>query len=565
MIHKKNILKRILYISLLTLLILTTQKLYAQYILTRNFEVNLSTAPFDVEITGETKDVYDIDVDKLSATVKNNNSYPISGNVTFNNKQVTTFEVPAGGTKALSNLTLTKAMVSGMTAGQYDLVVNVTAPYATTNNSIKVNLKGTITNVVKNGISEIGLGTTANPYLVYKVEDLVRFAQEVSNQGNCTTKVVKQIDDLDFGLSTSYYNSNDTSLGNLNENANDGNKILQETTTGTGFIGVGTFTGPNDYKPFRGTYEGNKKAIRNLYINTTTGSRVGKPVALFNSLEGATIKGLRMNGKIKSAGDSSSIAGWVYGVCNITDCQNWATVECTVNDFSNGGIVGTAWTGANLTLTDCWNAASVTGGSATAGMVGLVFKSTITMERCRNTANITSTTTASSDSNNGTAGLVVKNSSNTGTVNIIQCFNSGIIKGNQNVAGLISSTNGALNITSSYNTGSVTATATGTYAGGLLARHRAGTTNITNSYSAGTISSGTAANKGGLVGYTAAAASLKYSNSYYLSTTATSATSNVANTTISRTKTQMQASTFATTLGGAFKYVSGSYPQLTWQ
>ena len=160
---------------------------------------------------------------------------------------------------------------------------------------------------------------------------------------------------------------------------------------------------------------------------------------------------------------------------------------------------------------------------------------------------------------------MVKNSSNTGTVNIIQCFNSGIIKGNQNVAGLISSTNGALNITSSYNTGSVTATATGTYAGGLLARHRAGTTNITNSYSAGTISSGTAANKGGLVGYTAAAASLKYSNSYYLSTTATSATSNVANTTISRTKTQMQASTFATTLGGAFKYVSGSYPQLTWQ
>lgn len=569
MIHsRKNMLKRILYISLLVLLVLAANELYAGYKLTRSFEANLQTAPFSVEITGTAKDVYDIDVDKLSATVKNNNSYAISGNITFNNKQVTTFEIPAGETKALSNLTLTKTMVSGLTAGQYDLVVNVTAPYATTNNSIKVNLKGTITNVVKNGISRSGLGTAGNPYLVYKVEDLVRFAQEVSSQGDSTTKVVKQIDDLDFSLSTSYYNSNDTSLGNLNENANDGNKILTENTTGTGFIGVGTFTGASDYKPFRGTYEGNGKAIRNLYINTTTGSRVGKPVALFNSLEGATIKGLRMNGTIKSAGDSSSIAGWVYGVCNIADCQNWATVECTVNDFSNGGIVGTAWSNANLTLTDCWNAASITGGSATAGMIGLVYRSTVTMERCRNTASITSSTTVSSDSNNGTAGLVVKNSSNTGTVNITQCFNSGAIKGNQNVAGLISSTNGALNITSSYNIGSVTATATGTYAGGLLARHRDGTTNITNSYSAGTISSGTAANKGGLVGYTAASASLKYTNSYYLSTIASSATSNVANTTIARTGAQMQASTFATTLGGAFKWVSGlnsNYPMLNWQ
>ncbi len=568
MIYKENMLKRILYISLLVLLIFTAQELYAQYILTRNFETNLSTAPFSVDITGETKEVYDIDVDKLSATVKNNNNYAISGNITFNSKQVTTFEIPAGETKVLSNLALTKAMVSGLTAGQYDLVVNITAPYATTNNSIKVKLMGTITNVVKNGISRSGLGTAANPYLVYKVEDLVRFAQEVSNQGESTSKVIKQIDDLDFSLSTSYYNSNDTSLGNLNENANDGNTILKETTTGTGFIGIGTFTGASNYKPFRGTYEGNGKAIRNLYINTTTGSRVGKPVALFNSLEGATIKGLRMNGTIKSAGDSSSIAGWVYGRCNIADCQNWATVECSVNDFSNGGIVGTAWTDANLTLTDCWNAASITGGSATAGMIGLVYRATVTMERCRNTANITSVTTAASDTNNGTAGLAVKNSSATGTVNIIQCFNSGTIKGNQNVGGLISSTNGTLNITSSYNVGTVTATATGTYAGGLLARHRAGTTTITNSYSAGTISSGTAANKGGLVGYTAASASLKYTNSYYLSTTANSATSNVANTTISRTKAQMQQQSFATTLGTVFKWTSGvnnNYPILNWQ
>lgn len=554
MIHKKNMFKRILYISLLVLLILTAQELYAQYILTRNFEANLSTAPFSVEITGQSVDVYDIDVDKVSATVKNNNSYAISGNITFNNKQVTTFEIPAGETKALSNLALTKAMVSGLTAGQYDLVVNITAPYATTNNSIKVNLKGTITNVVKNGISETGLGTSANPYLVYKVEDLVRFAQKVSAGTTYSGKTVKQIADVDFGSSASYYNSNDTSFGNLNGSSGDGNKILTEMTTGTGFIGIGLLSEPDNYKPFSGTYEGSNCAIRNLYMKSTT---AGKVVALFNSIQGATIQGLRMNGTISSVGDAASIAGWAYGKCQITNCENWINITNATGAYSLGGIIATAWTDSNVTLTNCRNAGDIKGNCATAGIVGLVYKSVVTMNNCYNTATITTTT--SDATNGGTAGLAVKNSTSTGTININRCYNSGVINGKENVGGLISSTYGALNISSSYNIGNITGTVN---VGGLLGRQRGGTTTITNSYSAGTITATGA--KGGIVGVKAST-TCTYSTAYYLNTTANSIASNDKKTTNARTKTVMQSQSFATLLGTNFKYVSGSYPQLTWQ
>lgn len=557
MIHKKNILKRILYISLLTLLILTTQKLYAQYILTRNFEVNLSTAPFDVEITGTSKDVYDIDVDKLSATVKNNNSYPISGNVTFNNKQVTTFEIPAGGTKALSNLTLTKVMVSGLTAGQYDLVVNVTAPYATNNNSIKVNLKGTFTNVEKCQMNETGLGTTANPYLVYKIEDLVRFGKQVENGKTYAGLVVKQDADLDFANSNpkSYYNANDTSFLDLNGNANDGNKILTEMTTGTGFTGIGTW-GVSTYKAFKGTYDGNNKAIRSVAINSN------RAIGLFNTIEGATIKNLRASGAIKTTGDAGSIVGWVQGKNNkIQNCENWVTITDTGGLICIGGIVGTVWIGAEVTLEDCRNCADITAIHSAAGLVGLVNQSTVTITRCCNEsrATIKTTGTHATDANNGTAGLVVKNPNSGGTVTINESYNAGTVVGTSNVGGLISYTGSTLKITSSYNTGAIQGNAD---VGGLIGEVKGGTTTISNSYSSGTITA--SSGKGGIVGRRSGG-TVNYTTAYYLNTTATSIVSNDTSTTNARTKTVMQSQAFATLLGTNFKYVSGNYPQLTWQ
>lgn len=565
MIHKKNMLKRILYISLLVLLILTTQELYAQYILTRNFEANLSTAPFNVEITGTSKDVYDIAVDKLSATVKNNNSYAISGNVTFNNKQVTTFEISAGETKVLSNLTLTKAMVSGLTAGQYDLVVNVTAPYATTNNSIKVNLKGTITNVVKNGISETGLGTTANPYLVYKVEDLVRFGQKVSAGTTYSGKTVKQIGDIDFGSTASYYNSNDTSFGNLNGSSGDGNKILTEMTTGTGFIGIGTTTSISSYKAFEGTYAGDgttPKAIRNLYINNNGNKKV---VALFEATNGATIKNINISGNLQSLGDAATIVGWAYGKTKVTDVQSWVnvTLKSGATDlFSLGGIVSGLWSGSDVTLTRCKNYGNITGNSSTAGLASSVFSTAkLTVNNCCNSGTITSNATqedGSTPANNGTAGLVVKTGGSGGTIVINRSYNSGKIVGKDQTAGLVSFIKGTLKIDSCYNIGNITGTKN---VGGLLG-YTSGTTTITNSYSAGTITA--TVTKGGIVG-TINGGTPTYSTAYYLNTTASSVASNNTSTTNARTKTVMQSQAFATLLGTNFKYVSGNYPQLTWQ
>lgn len=562
MINNRKIkLKYVLFIVLLLMLLFTTKVVYAKYTFNRGFAITATTSPFSVEVTGETKDIYDKDVDKMSATIKNNNSYPVSGEIVFNNVTVTTFKVAGGETKTFSDLMLT---LTGLQAKQHDLIVKFNEPYEYIDNSIKANVKGTITNVVKNKISEADLGTESNPYLVYKVEDFVRFAQEVSNQKKCTTGVIQQIARLDFSEPDKYYNSNDTSFGNLNGNANDGNKILTENTTGTGFTGVGVWgTNTTTAKPFKGVYDGGGTlGIAGVYMNST------KAIGLFNTIQGATIKNINIAGQITtSGGDSGSIVSWVFGKSEITNVNSWVPATCTSDGYSTGGIVGTLWTGADLKISNCWNAAAITGGSAAAGIVGLVYQATLNVENCRNTANITSTsktldqgsaTSGKSTRNNGTAGIAIKNGSSSGTINIRKCYNTGKIKGLENVAGLVSSTNGILNITSSYNTGSVEAT--NRYAGGLLARHRSGTTRITNSYSAGPVT--TPNYKGGLVGFTAVSSTLHYINSYYLNTIATSATSNVENTTISRTAAQMKTPDFATTLGSDFVYKAGTYPEL---
>lgn len=557
MIHsRKKKLKRILSITLLLLLVFATNKLYAKYTFKRHFEVNVETAPFSVEVTGETKDIYDSDVDKPTVTIKNNNSYAVSGEIVFNNITVETFELAIGETKELSNLTLT---LTGLQAKQHDLTVKFKTPYQYTDNSVKVNVKATFTNVVKNKISEADLGTNSNPYLVYKVEDLVRFGKQVEEQGLCTTKVVKQIADLDFSDTNpkSYYNSNDTSFDEPN-----GNKILKEImTTGTGFTGIGTWgvgTAASPYKAFKGTYDGNNKAIRGVYINSS------RAIGLFNTIEGATIKNIRTSGTITTKGDAGSIVGWVHGNNNeIINCENWTTITDTAGEICIGGIVGTVWIGAEVTLTECRNCANMTAVHSAAGLVGLVNQSTVTLNKCYNDqrATIKTTGTSDNDGNNGTAGLVVKNtSSRAGIVNIKQSYNAGAITGTSNVGGLISYTSSTLNITSSYNTGNITGTSD---VGGLVGEVKNGTTTITNSYSAGTVKG--SSGKGGILGRRTGG-TVNYSTAYYANDSISAISSSDANNKANgMTSANMKKEPFANKLGADFKFVSGNYPKLIWE
>ena len=65
---------------------------------------------------------------------------------------------------------------------------------------------------------------------------------------------------LDYNNSNNYYNSHDTSFGNLNENESDSNEILTEMTSGKGFIMIGN----SETNSFQGIFDGNNNKIDNI-------------------------------------------------------------------------------------------------------------------------------------------------------------------------------------------------------------------------------------------------------------------------------------------------------------
>ena len=159
---------------------------------------------------------------------------------------------------------------------------------------------------------------------------------------------------------------------------------------------------------YYGTFDGNGKTIRNLYINATS------PTAgFFGYLGGGSIKNITFdNAKVKStgyctgilAGDASScmieniktlvscsvegnrLTGGIVGRAkdNISNCENHAAVDGT--NFV-GGIVGSN-DGSDNSITSCANYGAVTGTeSSVGGMVGYFTFGTI--QNCANFGDVT--------------------------------------------------------------------------------------------------------------------------------------------------------------------------------
>jgi len=544
--NRKRYIKVVLSIVLLLLLLIAKES-YAQYILTRNFTVNLSTASFSVNVINDIISVYDINTNKLSATIANNNNYNIKGNIVFNGNVIKTFEIQSQTTQTVSDITLTKEIVNGLSSGNYDLIVNITAPYSTSISNIKVNLKGTFSNEV-NGV--MVAGTSENPYIVYAVEDLVKFADNVNNGNSYSGKYITQERNINFINDEHYYNVSDTSFGNINGNDSDGNTIKTEMTTGTGFIRIGK----EDEKPFSGTYDGGNHRVNNLLmINDIKDSRCG----FFSNINNATIKNLDLRGNITCIGDAGTIVGTVFGQCNITNCINRAEIKNTTEGYSVGGLVGTVMANSTLTMKNCYNTGTITNANSTAGLVGFVISSTLNMEDCYNEGTII--TTVAHNFNSATAGLAVKDSSSGGTINIKRCYNSGTINGKNDVAGLVSRSNGNLTIDSSYNIGSLIGIDN---VGGLVAKQTKGSIIISNSYSAGTIKGNSYI--GGLIGRRDGGTTT-FINSYYLDSIANTALTNLVDSPNTMKRSDLQSQSFVDLLGSNFVYNSAGYPKLNWE
>ena len=153
-------------------------------------------------------------------------------------------------------------------------------------------------------------GDENQPYEIWCIEDLVAFSNMVNGSGivinnekpveiNTSTnfygKTIELRTNLNFKSKYSYANSERTDFGDINGDANDGNTLMNEMTTGTGFKPIGITAN------FAGTFNGNEKVIYNIFVN-----RDGR-AGLFINASNSTIKDLILTGEITGTDISAGI------------------------------------------------------------------------------------------------------------------------------------------------------------------------------------------------------------------------------------------------------------------
>lgn len=291
-----------------------------------------------------------------------------------------------------------------------------------------------------------GSGTTADPYQIGNADQLMWFAAKVNGSTKKSTSnlCAKLTSDIDL--------------------------------TGKDWTPIGQATNTySDYVAYGGTFDGGGHMVSGLAINNAKTYQ-----ALFGYVKGGTIQDLTVKGSVSSSATSSPYAAGIVSYGNpvtIKNCTNEVDVTASAKGYAAGvcaylgtgskmescankgsvsgygdyvgGVAGTV-TGSTTTITGCFNHGVVinTGkpGSmnyCTGGIAGGIATG-VTVERCGNTGNITSTLKRTG----GIAG------SAGGTINA--CFNTGTITGIYGVGGIAgdSGTSDA-KVAGCYNTGDV--------------------------------------------------------------------------------------------------------------
>ncbi len=306
-------------------------------------------------------------------------------------------------------------------------------------------------------------GDESEPYEIWCIEDLVAFSNMVNGEGviiengkpveiNTSTTfsnhTVELKRNLNFKSKYSYANSERTDFGDINGDENDGNTLINEMTTETGFKPIGDTYGETSFK---GIFDGNKNNIENIYINRKT------TAGLFGYISGTKeIKNINISGEIIA---TNGYAGGIIGRynkgnseldTNVINCTNKAsitsnggnTIYWSENGVS-GGIVGQI-TG-KLLIDNCSNLGNISGEMAAGGIAG---KGGDYIKNCSNAGTITSSGNTSNDSYAG--GIV--GGEYAFTIYIENCYNIGDISAKKVAAGIIGGgTAGSVIIKNTYN------------------------------------------------------------------------------------------------------------------
>ena len=259
-----------------------------------------------------------------------------------------------------------------------------------------------------------GDGKVDNPYKISTAAELAWF-RDLVNKGNvkASAKLTADIDLSEFC------------------HAADGTKYTEEVSwTPIGYSNT-----------YQGTFDGDGKTIRNLYINATSGYVAF--VAFFSYADAGSIKNITFdNAKVKSTGNYNTgiLAG--KACCSIENIKT--LVNCSCEGIENvGGIAGIA---KDSKIINCENHAEVKGADSVGGIAGSSEGSGTSISSCANYGVITSTSTRAG----GIVGYF-------GSGTIQNSANYGNVTGTSYVGNLIGNAQ-SCNLNNVLGTGNVTAT-----------------------------------------------------------------------------------------------------------
>ena len=277
------------------------------------------------------------------------------------------------------------------------------------NVTLYVNL---ISNQLPAGVT--GKGTEAEPFIL-KTADHLEWFRDYVNVGK-TSACAKIADDVE-----------EIDMSTVCHKADAEKQVAELNWTPIG----------NYFKQYQGTFDGNGKTIRNLFISSTSDE-----IGFFGYAADCRIKNITFdNAKVKGNDNySTGILAGCAGSCVIENIKT--TGNCSVEGkYETGGIAGRA----NGNISNCENHAIVNGLHSVGGIVGICFDSENSITSCANYGAITGT----EDFVGGIIGYF-------GEGSLLNSANNGNITGDARVGNLIGYAN-ICNINNVLGIGNITA------------------------------------------------------------------------------------------------------------
>ena len=203
-----------------------------------------------------------------------------------------------------------------------------------------------------------GNGTEAEPFILKTADHLAWFRDYVNvGKTSACAKIADDVEEID--------------MSSVCHKADAEKQVAELSWT------------PIGSKKYQGTFDGNGKTIRNLFISSTSNE-----IGFFGCAADCRIKNITFdNAKVK--GNENCSTGILAGYAGSCVIENIKTTEnCSVEgQYETGGIAGRA----NGNISNCENHAIVNGSYYVGGIVGICFDSENSITSCANYGEITGT------------------------------------------------------------------------------------------------------------------------------------------------------------------------------